>query len=184
MSKETDIAISVTVKDGPKTQPQATKLPKDYCATNVIKAINEEVVISGDDCNKDHWVDLAVGDTPQGEVARELVFVAVHADRYKYKDACGKEQPGIRYAVSPEILKAEPMKAEFLDGPHVYVSRRLQPLTEVKKLYFQVCKELLSCVAEPDKKKVVINVTYGVGTPNGIDCPPCDPCPAQKGVGK
>jgi len=168
MSKETDIAISVTVKDGPKTQPQATKLPKD-CGVNLKKAINEELVIDCDKPKAEYKIVLPYGTT------EKLLFVAIHADRYKYKDTCGKEQSGIIYADTAAKLVRPSKEFEYLDGPHVYVWRRLQPLT-LKELYFGVCKELFSCVTERDKKKVVINVTFGVGELNEEECPECNVC--------
>ena len=172
MSKETEIVISVKLKDGPKTLPENTKLPKDYCALNINKAISEELEITSSNCTPEAGVDVK----PNG--SGELVFVTIHADRYKYKDSCGIELPGIRYATCPTQLGSneENAEVEYLDGPHVYVSRRIQNL-DFEKLYFKVCDEMFDCIKEPDKKKIVINVTYGVGVPNGKECLPCTPCP-------
>ena len=176
MSKETEIKLSVTVKDGPKTEPQTTKLPKEYCGTNVRKAINEELVISESNCSEDHAIMFNLAEN------ESLAFVTIHADRYVYKDACGNEQPGIWYFAED----CEDMPFEFLDGPHVYVSRWLQTL-DFEKLQFKVCDEMLSCLSDADKKKgIVINVTYGVGVFNTKACPDCSGCgtPSSKAGAK
>ncbi|EMI17344.1 hypothetical protein RMSM_05737 [Rhodopirellula maiorica SM1] len=189
MSKEADISISVTVKDGPKMQPQSTKLPKDYCGFDICKAINEEVILTPENC--ECWVALSItSQAPQQQQqqkpvqqpstpGRELAFVAIHADHYKYKDSCGKEFPGIIYAKTKAELAN---KFEYLDGPHVYVSRKLQPL-DAKHIWFRACKELFACITNPEMKKVVINVTYGVGEPNSKTCPDCETCDAPAGTG-
>ena len=143
MSKETDIAISVAVKDGPKMQPEKTKLPKGCGGINLTKAINEELVIDCDNPKPSYKVSL----TQDG---LKLIFVAIHADRYKYKDACGVEQPGILYAVDSTKLKNG--ESEYLDGPHVYISRPLHPFAAAE-LHFSVCEAFFSCVTNRDKKK-------------------------------
>lgn len=163
MSKETEITLSVTVKDGPKTQPQKTTLPKKYCPADVYKAANEEVEIDKKKPKK--CVELPELD----EDKHVLSFVTIHADRYLYKDHCGAELPGIWY-----YQEGCDTVGEYLDGPHVYIHRPLQKLA-FTKLHFVICKDMLDCIKDD---KVVINVTYGVGhkkdCKHEAGCPPCD----------
>ena len=75
----------------------------------------------------------------------------------------------------------DPKKRELLDGPHVYVSRTLQKLV-AETLFFRICKEMFLCITDPEKQKIVISVTYGVGVPNEYEeeCPDCETCDPAK----
>ncbi len=180
MSKETDISISVTVKDGPKTQAQSLKLPKDYCPANVRQAINEELVLTNE-CEKSTkgMIKFRIapppknpcddGDTPAPN--EKITFVAIHADKYTFKDSCGKEKPGIWYHKDACDVNC----GEYLDGPHVYISRRLQTI-DFEHLYFMVCPEMFECIPDKEKQRVVINVTYGIGLDQNCAVNTCTPC--------
>ena len=177
MSKETDISISVTVKEGPKTQPQSLKLPKEYCPANVRQAISEELVLC--EASMNGQVQFRImpvapnpcteGDEPQGE--ENVTFVAIHADKYTFKDSCGNDKPGIWYYKHADDGNC----GEYLDGPHVYISRRLQPI-DFRHLHFRVCKEMFECIPDKEKKRVVVNVTYGIGLDQSCSTTPCEPC--------
>ena len=184
MSKETDISISVNVKDGPKMQAQTLKLPKEYCEANVRQAINEELVLTAD-CEKSkkgevHFrivkappspceSDGSANSTP--EKHENITFVAIHADKYTFKDSCGNDKPGIWYYKHGDGGDC----GEYLDGPHVYISRRLQPI-DFKHLHFMACNEMFECIPDKEKKRVVINVTYGIGLDQSCSVTACKPC--------
>ena len=53
--------------------------------------------------------------------------------------------------------------------------RRLQPI-EFTHLHFKVCKEMFECIADKEKKRVVVNVTYGIGLDQSCSATVCVPC--------
>lgn len=179
MSKETEINLSVTVKDGPKTQAQSLKLPKVYCPAEVRQAINDELVLTGDcAASMKGKIKFRIeppdtsnpcGDDDTTPANEAITFVTIHADKYTFKDSCGNDKPGIWY------YKSKKDCGEYLDGPHVYISRRLQTI-DFNCLHFVVCKEMFECIADVEKKKIVINVTYGIGLDQECCATECKPC--------
>lgn len=172
MCEDADITISVQLPNGPKTQQQQTKLPKDEHPFCIVQTGSKKLVFEGKpggNCTQWGCVKFdGIGDP------NHLLFFAIQATSTTYKDSCGKERNGIVYSAwdPTGVSKCEPTKCEatptgpcdVLDKPHVYVARILQPLCSIKGLRFQVNGEMLNCSTEADKKKVVISIAWGVGT--------------------
>jgi hypothetical protein len=155
MGEDADITISIQLANGLKTLPQNIKLLKDgrpfILAETASKKLEFELPANGG--------DKTIAFNGLGGNDDKLLFVAISADRTTYKDSCGKEHNGIVY-----FPTGSTGKCEVLDKPHVYIARNLQPLDEFTKgLTFSVCKDMLLCSTEADKKRVAISVTYGIG---------------------
>lgn len=160
MCEDADITISVQLPNGPKTQQQQTKLPKDKHPFCIEETSSKKLVFDTDDPDyadpaKKYLEKGITFNIPDG---RKLLFVAIQADRTTYKHVCGKDMNGILYLPA---AAADGM-CEVLDKAHVYIGRRLQELTWTG-LKFRICKEMLNCSTEADKKRVVITIAYGVG---------------------
>lgn len=172
MSYETELNIALKVTDGPAITAQKTKSPKEcwspeyYCSSEITQVQSKRIVLDSD--HKERPIDFPNFLTDAEYQGKKIGFVAISADKYTFKDNCGKDAPGIFYWSDTYATVKE-----VLDGPHIYFNRHVQPL-EMKKLTFKVCDQMFACIKEPEKKKATITVTFGIAEVK--DCGECKPC--------
>jgi hypothetical protein len=198
MSNDTTISIGISVKDGAKIQTQS------FTNKNVSSARNEGVrstttpFVGGKDCiilnsagkpcpaaeSKGYYScdpsELAIDST-------QVLFLALAADKYTYKDSCGKDEKGIQFAyrssdfppkgVDPKSHVPSECWSEWfwLESPINYVAQPGQPLS-ITNLRFRV-HELMVDRVKRDPPPIQITVTYGIGK---TVAPVCTPLAAAK----